>query len=89
METTITATELARNLSDILNRVRYKGERFRVERNGEVIAVLGPKNEVPAYTVGDFIRDFGDLEVPPGFADALDQGRQVLRLGPEPPYWPP
>ena len=35
METRITPTELARSLSDVLNRVRYRGERFRIERNGE------------------------------------------------------
>ena len=40
--TKITATELARNLSDILNRVRYKGESFIVERNGEVVGELAP-----------------------------------------------
>lgn len=40
--TRITATQLARSLSDILNRVRYKGEQFEIQRNGETIATLGP-----------------------------------------------
>jgi prevent-host-death family protein len=47
MDTTITATELSTNLSNILNRVRYRGERFTVACNGEPIAVLEPA-DVPA-----------------------------------------
>ena len=42
MATRITATELARNLSDILNRVRYKGESFEVMRGRETLAELKP-----------------------------------------------
>ena len=42
METKITATDLAKSLSDVLNRVRYRGERFLVERNGEPVAAVLP-----------------------------------------------
>ncbi len=56
METTITATELARSLSDVLSRVRYKGERFLITRNGEPLGALGPvepaKKEMP---LGEFL----------------------------------
>jgi antitoxin (DNA-binding transcriptional repressor) of toxin-antitoxin stability system len=38
----ITATEAARRLSDLLNRVRYRGERFQILRGGEVVAQLVP-----------------------------------------------
>ncbi len=41
-ETKLTATQLARSLSDVLNRVQYKGERFIVDRNGRPVATLGP-----------------------------------------------
>lgn len=34
----ITATDAARKLSDLLNRVRYRGETFEVVRGGEVVA---------------------------------------------------
>jgi antitoxin (DNA-binding transcriptional repressor) of toxin-antitoxin stability system len=40
--TRITATEAQKRFSDILNRIRYHGERFEVARNGEVIAELVP-----------------------------------------------
>lgn len=42
MEARISATELARRLGDILGRVRYRGESFLVERNGDPVARLAP-----------------------------------------------
>ncbi len=53
--TVITATELAKNLSDILNRVKYKGERFEVRRNGETVALLGPRVPDKVVTFGDLV----------------------------------
>jgi prevent-host-death family protein len=51
MENRISATELARNLGDILGRIRYKGESFTVERNGKPIARLTPVREPNPVTV--------------------------------------
>ncbi len=45
--TMITATQLARSLSDVLNRVRNQGERFIVKRNGETVATLEPPEPNP------------------------------------------
>ena len=42
METMITATTLANNLSDVLDRVKERGERFVVEQNGERVATIIP-----------------------------------------------
>lgn len=42
MEGRISATELARRLGDILGRVRYRGDSYVVERNGEPVARLVP-----------------------------------------------
>ena len=42
MEGRISATQLARRLGDILGRVRYRGESFVVERNGDPVARLVP-----------------------------------------------
>ena len=87
--THITATELARNLSDILNRVRYQGERFVVTRAGDVIAVLEPQKEGPKkLTVAEFRRKFAGVRVPEGFADALEQIRSEVPPVPPPPAWP-
>ncbi len=40
--TTITATELARNTSDILDKIAGGGEVVMVERNRAVVARIGP-----------------------------------------------
>ena len=38
--TRITATEAARNFSDILNRAQYRGESFEVTRGNEVVVKI-------------------------------------------------
>ena len=73
METTITATQLAKDLSDVLSRVKYRGERFVVQRNGETVAVVVPANTRPGITVSELIARVGDLKMPGGeFADNLE-----------------
>lgn len=72
METKITATELGRNLSDVLNRVRYRGERFVVERGGEVVGMLAPA-ATRATTFREIVAAVGDLRMPgDGYADDLE-----------------
>lgn len=73
METVITATDLARSLSDILNRVRYKGENFVIQRKGEPIATLAPIGPTPGVTLRDLAEALGNLTpVGEGFADDLE-----------------
>lgn len=88
MSTTITATELSRSLSDILNRVKYKGERFVIQRNGETIATIAPAKSISNVTLDDIIARRGDRYVPgDGFADDLEaiQAEQEMATFPE---WP-
>jgi prevent-host-death family protein len=89
VEQTITATELARRLSDVLNRIRYRGERFIVERNGEPVAALGPVAAAPrGITLGELVARLGDLAPPgDGFADDLEAIQAAQPL-PELPEWP-
>ncbi len=42
MRSRISATEAARRFSDVVNRVRYRGERFVVERGGEPVCEIAP-----------------------------------------------
>ena len=73
METRITATKLAKSFSDALNRVRYRGERFIIERNGEPIAELGPHGPAEGITLSQLVALLD--EVPPAgedFADDLE-----------------
>lgn len=88
MATKITATELARNLSDILNRARYKGESFVIERNGEAVAQIDPPPK-PGLTLGELAALLREL--PPlddKFADDLESARSILRDPVVPPRWP-
>ena len=62
----ITATEFARNLSDFLNRVRYRDESFVIERNREPVAV------VHAPTLSAIAQQLGGLAWPDdGFTQDL------------------
>jgi len=86
--TKIGATELARRLSDVLNRVRYRDERFLVERNGEPIATLGPAAPSARITLAELVARLpragsGDA----GFADDLE-AIQALQSPAESPAWP-
>lgn len=88
MNTKIAATELARNLSDVLNRIRYRGEQFVVERNGEPVANLGPVGAVRGITVAEFFERLRTMNWPDeGFADDLE-AIQASQPKAEFPEWP-
>ena len=55
MKSHISATHAARHFSDLLSRVRYRGEAFVVEREGEPICEIIPARPV-ARTVADLVR---------------------------------
>jgi len=89
--TKITATELARNLSDILNRVRYKGESFIVERNGEVVGELAPAKRSKKMTWGEFARWWNTLPKPdPEYWDDVEEAHRLMNQPiSEGPSWAP
>lgn len=80
--TRITATEAARNFSDILNRVRYRREAFVVERGGETVAeILPTQTPKRSATLADLITFLRDTRAPDDqFADDL---RQIIREQPQ------
>lgn len=84
-ETRITATELSRNLAEILDRVRHAGERFIVERDGEAVAVIEPP--VKRFTLRDLVELRARFELDEDFADDLEaiQAEQPLATWHE---WP-
>jgi antitoxin (DNA-binding transcriptional repressor) of toxin-antitoxin stability system len=53
METRITATLVARNLGDLLGRIRYRGDSFVIERNGVAVARLIPVAPPPPAPLGE------------------------------------
>jgi prevent-host-death family protein len=74
MEHRISATELARRLGDVLGRVRYRGDSFVVERNGDPVARLTPLPGAPAGSVREALAAWTSLNAPDAeFADLLER----------------
>jgi antitoxin (DNA-binding transcriptional repressor) of toxin-antitoxin stability system len=74
MTKAITATEAARNFSDLLNRVHYRGETFDIVRGGEVIARITGTTERRRATVQDLIAALESAGEPDAsFADDLER----------------
>ena len=90
MDKKITATELAKSLSDILNRVRYRRERFIVERNGEPIATIAPAGLAAGdLSLGEFFDLLQRLLRPDDeFADDLAEVQASQQKMTVPPTWP-
>ena len=71
MSTRITATAAAKGFSDLLNRIKYRGERFEITRGGVVVALVGP----PArqFNVRDMVALLEDIDATElGMADDLE-----------------
>jgi prevent-host-death family protein len=74
MDRRITATELARRLGDVLGRIRYRGDRFLVEKNGLPVARIVPVPGAHPATLGEALgawRAAGPADAT--LADALDK----------------
>ena len=75
----LSATEASRNFSELLNRVRYRGESFIIERGGEPICELKPAGP-PRFTGADLVTLFRSL--PPIDEDYLSAVEEVSRTQP-------
>jgi len=74
MNADVTATELARNLGDVLARVRYRGQTFLVRKNGKVIARIEPATDQDGTSTKEaFAAWVGAAAPDPGFADDLER----------------
>jgi antitoxin (DNA-binding transcriptional repressor) of toxin-antitoxin stability system len=84
----LTVADLTTNLAEVLERARH-GEEFTIERDGEVIATLGPPSVKPGITWGEFLATYHKRPRPDDrFADDLEAilaEREMLTDGPE---WP-
>lgn len=71
--TVVSATEAARNFSDLVNRASYQGETFVIERGGRPLCRLGPL-EGRRCTGADLLALLSRLPQPDaGFLDAVDE----------------
>ncbi len=73
MDTVITATEAARKFSDLLNRVRYRGETFRIMRSGEAVAQLTAPPRSGTSLRALLSKLSADTTGDPEFADELER----------------
>ncbi len=74
MEHRISATELARKVGEILAKVRYRGDSFLVERNGDPVARLVPIPERAICSLREALTAWqAAREADPGFADDLER----------------
>ncbi len=82
----LSATEAARGFSEMLNRVRYRGERFIIERGGVPIGELRPAAPV-RFTGADLLALLRSLPTVDGefFDDVESAARNQPRL-PESPW---
>jgi antitoxin (DNA-binding transcriptional repressor) of toxin-antitoxin stability system len=80
VEHRITATELARRVGDVLGRVRYRGDSFVVERNGEAVARVLPVAGASPASLAEALaawRSAGEPE--PEFAADLERVGMLYR----------
>lgn len=73
LESYISATEAARSFSELLNRVRYRGESFIIERGGEAVCRL-VSTCPPRCTFADLVQTLKKAPVPDkGYLDAVER----------------
>ena len=63
MKSRISATEAVRNFSDLISRVRYRGESFIVERGGKPICEILPACP-PNFSGAEFVKLLRSLPKP-------------------------
>lgn len=85
----ISQADLIDTLPDILDRVHDDGERFVVERDGSVIAVIQAASHSLAPTLHQLPALLTGVSWPdPEFFDELATIRTQMNIPVEPPAWP-
>ena len=68
----ISATEAARNFSEVLNRVRYRRQTYVVERSGEAVCEIRPVYQTSGFTGADLVRLLRNLpDAPQAYLEAV------------------
>lgn len=91
MSTRLTVTEAVRNFSEILGRVRFKGERFVLVKGGKPVAELGPADSTAPVRLGELLAVLEALphlepEDAERFAVELESGRNAAGRIPAVPW---
>jgi prevent-host-death family protein len=85
METTISSTEAARRLGEILARVKHAGETFIVTKSDKPLACLSPIRPVRRATGAEIMEALAGLPFDPDFADDLERVNRMDAI-PEDPW---
>ena len=73
MESRLSATQAVRSFSDLLNRIRYRGEEFVIERGGEAVCRMTPTTAPKRVTGKELLAIIRELPRPdPGFAKDVE-----------------
>ena len=71
----MSATEAARNLSDLMNQVRYQRRTFVIERGGDAICEIRPVYHSDRFTGADLARLIAAIpDAPRAYLDAVTEG---------------
>ena len=71
----ISATEAARNFSELVNRVHYRRESYLVQRGGQVVCEIRPAYGATGFTGNDLVRLLRSLpRAPSEYLDAVAEG---------------
>jgi antitoxin (DNA-binding transcriptional repressor) of toxin-antitoxin stability system len=82
----ISATEVARSFSELLDRVCYRGETFVIERGGEPVCEMSPVKPL-RFTGTDFLALLNSLPKPdPAFWDAVENATRQAPTVPDSPW---
>jgi antitoxin (DNA-binding transcriptional repressor) of toxin-antitoxin stability system len=85
--THLSATEAVRTFSDVLNRIRYRGEEFVVERAGEAICRMTPAAPAKALTLRDLASLLRELPQPDaGYASDVRKASRSQGRRPRSPW---
>lgn len=86
----LTAANLARNLSEYLNQVRYQQASFDIQRGNDIVARLCPVTQPSGYPIerlGDFFANLPALDDAEADAMLADIHTATQALGPETEAW--
>lgn len=73
----VSATDAARNFSDLLDAVEHRGEHFTIVRRGKVVAQLGPVQAGRGAEVKALLRRY---RRDPAFARDVTSTRELLEI---------
>jgi antitoxin (DNA-binding transcriptional repressor) of toxin-antitoxin stability system len=87
MSRKVSATEAVRTFSDILNRIRYRGEEFIVERAGEPVCRMTPASPPRSLTLRELASLMRDIpKTDEAYASAVQRAARSQGRLPRSPW---